>query len=54
MRFVIINHSVKEIEIYDNVEDMVNRIIEITSTTKCKPAYLSVDKSGISIIMDFE
>lgn len=54
MRFVIVNHDTKEIEICYSAEDMVNRIVEITSTTKCKPTHLAVDKTGITIILSYE
>lgn len=58
MKFNIINHSAKEIEIFYNAEDMVNRIVELTKGHylggKLRPTYLAVDESGITIIMDFE
>lgn len=58
MKFIIINHSTKEIEIYHNVEEMVHRVVELTHEHflggKLKPTHLAVDEGGISIIMDFE
>lgn len=52
MKFIIINHGAKEIEIYHNAEEMVHRIVELTKE-HLKPTHLAVDESGISIIVDF-
>lgn len=58
MKFIIINHGTKEIEIYHNAEEMVMRIVELTHEHflggHLKPTHLAIDESGISIIVDFE
>lgn len=58
MKFNIINHGTKEIEIYYDAEAMVCRIVELTKEHflcgRLKPTHLAVDESGITIIMDFE
>lgn len=58
MKFTIINHATKEIEIYYDVEEMVHRIVELKNEHflggKLKPTHLAVDVYGISIIMDFD
>lgn len=58
MKYIIINHGTKEIEIYSNVEEMVHRVTELTHEHflggRLKPTHLAIDETGISIIMDFE
>lgn len=58
MKFIIINHGTKEIEIFNGAEEMVNRIVKLNKEHflggNLRPTHLAVDQTGITIIMDFE
>lgn len=57
MKYVIIIHDLKTIEVFYNADEMVKRIVELMNEHtigRRKPTRLAVDETGITIILDFE